>query len=116
MEPRGRYVCDIDGLFGMAPCCAKPSCAFHIEKIVLEHMIRNGRDYARHINYIHVNPLKHSYRRQVVDWPYSTFHRYVADGFTTCRLPIGVAFLRICRQRWHKDPVGKGKSYGVCNG
>jgi putative transposase len=45
-----------------------------------EHMIRDERDYARHIDYIHVNPLKHGYVKQVADWPYSTFHRYVADG------------------------------------
>jgi putative transposase len=43
-------------------------------------MIRDERDYARHIDYIHVNPLKHGYVKQVADWPYSTFHRYVADG------------------------------------
>lgn len=45
-----------------------------------EHMIRDERDYARHIDYIHVNPLKHGYVKQVGDWPYSTFHRYVAGG------------------------------------
>jgi putative transposase len=48
-------------------------------------MIRDERDYARHIDYIHVNPLKHGYVKQVVDWPYSTFHRYVSDGL----LPVG---------------------------
>ena len=45
-----------------------------------EHTIRDERDYARHIDYVHVNPKKHGYVKQVVDWPYSTFHRYVADG------------------------------------
>jgi len=45
-----------------------------------EHTIRDERDYSRHIDYIHVNPLKHGYVHQVADWPYSTFHRYVADG------------------------------------
>jgi putative transposase len=45
-----------------------------------EHMIRDERDYARHVDYIHVNPLKHGCVKQVGDWPYSTFHRYVSDG------------------------------------
>ena len=45
-----------------------------------EHTIRDERDYSRHIDYVHVNPKKHGYVKQVVDWPYSTFHRYVADG------------------------------------
>ncbi len=37
-------------------------------------------DYQRHIDYIHVNPLKHEHVKQVVGWPYSTFHHYVAQG------------------------------------
>ena len=45
-----------------------------------EHVIRDERDYAQHIDFIHVNPLKHGYVTQVKDWPYSTFHRYVAAG------------------------------------
>ncbi len=45
-----------------------------------EHTIVSERDYAQHIDYIHVNPLKHGYVKRVCDWPYSTFHRYVADG------------------------------------
>jgi len=27
-----------------------------------------------------VNPLKHGYINKVADWPYSTFHRYMAKG------------------------------------
>jgi putative transposase len=44
------------------------------------HTIVSEQDYAQHIDYIHVNPLKHGYVPRVCDWPYSTFHRYVADG------------------------------------
>jgi putative transposase len=28
----------------------------------------------------HINPLKHGHVTRVADWPYSTFHRYVASG------------------------------------
>ncbi|MDF3932398.1 REP-associated tyrosine transposase [Pseudomonas citronellolis] len=45
-----------------------------------EHLIRNDTDYQRHFDYIHVNPLKHGLVRAVRDWPYSTFHRAVAEG------------------------------------
>ncbi|RXZ43131.1 REP-associated tyrosine transposase [Crenobacter cavernae] len=45
-----------------------------------EHMIRDERDLQRHIDYVHINPLKHGYVQQVSDWPYSSFHRWVRDG------------------------------------
>jgi putative transposase len=48
-----------------------------------EHYIRDELDYQRHIDYMHVNPLKHGYVRRVTDWPYSSFHRYVAKGIYT---------------------------------
>jgi putative transposase len=32
------------------------------------------------MDYIHINPVKHGLVGQVVDWPYSTFHRYVERG------------------------------------
>jgi putative transposase len=45
-----------------------------------EHQIRDERDYERHMDYIHYNPVKHGYVENVRDWPHSTFHRYVRDG------------------------------------
>ena len=45
-----------------------------------EHMIRDDADYRRHVDYVHVNPLKHGHVKRVQDWPYSTFHHYVAQG------------------------------------
>ena len=45
-----------------------------------EHLIRDDDDYQRHIDYVHVNPVKHGYVERVQDWPYSTFHRYVESG------------------------------------
>ena len=45
-----------------------------------EHTIRNEEDYRRHGDYIYINPLKHGYVGKVSDWPYSTFHRDVAEG------------------------------------
>jgi putative transposase len=45
-----------------------------------EHLIRDDADFRRHVDYVHVNPLKHGHVQRVRDWPYSTFHRYVAAG------------------------------------
>ena len=45
-----------------------------------EHLIRDQKDYARHMDYIHYNPVKHGLVRQVSEWPYSTFHKYVREG------------------------------------
>ena len=46
-----------------------------------EHQIRNEEDLNNHIDYIHYNPVKHGHVNRVKDWPYSTFHRYVVEGF-----------------------------------
>jgi putative transposase len=45
-----------------------------------EHAIRDDRDLARHVDYIHFNPVKHGYVSQVCDWQHSSFHRYVERG------------------------------------
>jgi putative transposase len=42
-----------------------------------EHTIRNENDFARHVDYVHFNPVKHSLVPRVSDWPYSSFHQYV---------------------------------------
>jgi len=45
-----------------------------------EHLIRDEADYQRHVDYVHVNPVKHVLVKRVSDWPYSTFHHYVRQG------------------------------------
>jgi putative transposase len=45
-----------------------------------EHTIRDENDFARHIDYIHINPVKHGLVTRVGDWPYSSFHRMVKLG------------------------------------
>jgi len=45
-----------------------------------EHTIRDECDYAAHVDYVHINPLKHGLVQSVADWPYSTFQRYVEAG------------------------------------
>ncbi len=45
-----------------------------------EHCIKTDLDYNRHMDYIAINPVKHNLVSCVKDWPYSTFHRDVAQG------------------------------------
>ena len=45
-----------------------------------EHTVRDERDYAAHVDYVHINPVKHGLVTTVRDWPYSSFHRLVARG------------------------------------
>lgn len=45
-----------------------------------EHLIRDDNDYARHVDYIHFNPVKHGYVNRASDWPYSSIHRYIRSG------------------------------------
>ena len=45
-----------------------------------EHLIRDEEDFRRHVDYVHINPVKHGLVANVGDWPYSTFHRAVRNG------------------------------------
>lgn len=46
-----------------------------------EHLIRGEDDLARHVDYVHYNPVKHGYVKQAGEWPYSSFHRFVRRGW-----------------------------------
>jgi putative transposase len=37
-------------------------------KAILEHTIRDESDLARHVDYIHYNPVKHGLVSRVSDW------------------------------------------------
>lgn len=45
-----------------------------------EHVIRDDQDFHRHLDYLHWNPVKHGYVETPMAWPYSTIHRFVAQG------------------------------------
>ncbi|WP_026602894.1 REP-associated tyrosine transposase [Methylomonas sp. 11b] len=65
-----------------------------------EHMITDEADYAAHIDYCHINPLKHGLVKHVNDWPYSTFHHYVALGLYPPDWASAPALLDI-DEEWH---------------
>jgi putative transposase len=45
-----------------------------------EHLIKDEIDYQAHMDYVHINPVKHGLVKRVIDWPHSTFHYHVEAG------------------------------------
>ena len=45
-----------------------------------EHLIRDEADFRAHMDYVHINPVKHGLVDRAIDWPYSTLHRLVQQG------------------------------------
>ena len=48
-----------------------------------EHQIRDEDDLARHVDYIHYNPVKHGLVSRPADWPHSTLHGYIDRNMLT---------------------------------
>jgi len=51
------------------------------EKRFWEHTIRDYRDFIMHLEYIHMNPVKHGLVARPIDWPWSSFRQYVQKGW-----------------------------------
>ena len=45
-----------------------------------EHLIRDQQDFAKHMDYIHYNPVKHGHVRCPHQWKHSSFDRWVKEG------------------------------------
>ncbi len=45
-----------------------------------EHCIRNDADFRHHVDYVHINAVKHGVVDTVAAWPHSSFHHYVRQG------------------------------------
>ena len=43
-----------------------------------EHLIKDDKDFADHIHYIHLNPVRHGLVSAPRDWPHSSFATWVA--------------------------------------
>ena len=54
-----------------------------------EHLIRDDRDYEKHVDYIHYNPVKHGHVKRASDWPHSSIHRYIAMGVVDANWGVG---------------------------
>lgn len=42
-----------------------------------DHIIRNENDLYKHLDYVHYNPVKHGYIKNVRDWEFSSFNKFV---------------------------------------
>jgi len=51
------------------------------QKRFWEHLIRDENDMIHHVNYIHYNPVKHGLVSCPRAWAYSSFHRWVKEGY-----------------------------------
>ena len=45
-----------------------------------EHTVRDEEDFARHVDHVHINPVKHGLVTRVRNWQPSSFHRWVKLG------------------------------------
>lgn len=63
-----------------------------------EHVIRDEQDYRNHVDYIHINPVKHGLVDRAIDWPHSSIHRYVREG--------------LCDPGWVAEPFVKEMPLG----
>ena len=45
-----------------------------------EHLITDEEDYRRHVDYIHMNPVKHGHVLRAADWRWSSIHRCIRRG------------------------------------
>jgi len=67
-----------------------------------DHRIRSEDDMIHHVNYIHYNPVKHALASCPHAWPWSSFHRWVKDGF------YRADWLCDCQGRSKPDPPDFG--------
>ncbi|MCG8275323.1 transposase [Stenotrophomonas sp. NLF4-10] len=45
-----------------------------------DHIIRDDADFARHLDYLHFNPVKHGLVEDAMDWRWSSVHAWKARG------------------------------------
>lgn len=46
-----------------------------------EHVITTEESLPRHVDYVHINPVKHGHAMRASEWPYSSIHGYVRRGW-----------------------------------
>jgi putative transposase len=49
-------------------------------RLCFGYLLRDDQDFARHLNFLHYNPVNQGLVKGVADWPYSTFFQYVQQG------------------------------------
>jgi putative transposase len=61
--------------------CKPVKCpAYFWQRRYWEHHIRDESDFAAHMRYCWINPVKHGLVARTVDWPFSSIHRDIRRG------------------------------------
>jgi putative transposase len=55
-----------------------------------EHQLRDEADFTRHVEYIHYNPVKHGLVSSPLEWPYSSFQRFIDAGIYAADWGCGI--------------------------
>jgi putative transposase len=76
---KSRFVRGLKAAGDAVPMSGRGECMVW-QRRFWEHTIRDERDLANHVDYVHYNPVRHGLVSRVADWPYSSFHRFVARG------------------------------------
>ena len=63
-----------------APPCRQGGHALHAGDPNGIELTSHDRDFEKHVDYIHYNPVKHGYTQRPIDWRWSSIHRYVGAG------------------------------------
>jgi putative transposase len=50
------------------------------QKRFYDHVIRDGDDFGRHLDYVHFNPVKHGCATRAADYRWSSFREWVKRG------------------------------------
>ena len=79
-EIKYRFSIDYNGPFPKSDSMNKKKEKGLWQRRFWEHLIRDQEDFNRHFDYIHYNPVKHKLTERVIDWPYSSFKRFVDKG------------------------------------
>ena len=64
-----------------------------------EHTITDESDFARHVDYIHINPVKHGLVSNPLDWPHSSLHRFLRQSIVAPSLGYKEAGESHCAER-----------------
>jgi len=62
---------------------SRVSCGYRavLQRGFWENAIRDGEDLRQHVDYTHYNPVKHGLVTNPPEWSYSSFRRYVDQGY-----------------------------------
>jgi putative transposase len=68
-----------------------------------EHVVRDGDDFKRCLDYIHCNPVRHGLARNAAEYPWSAFHRWVGLGEYDLAWGTGEVTVDVAGAEWEGE-------------